>query len=103
MKNQLKIIQTWIDGEYDKAINSLKEQPVIVQYYLVKGLKLANQKTFYAAFNTGTRGNVQNRMDFIKNILVEVYDYKTGPKDNYNTAYKGMGNIDAYATAIKAL
>ena len=105
MNDHLDIIQIWIDGKYDKAINLLKEQPVIVQYYLTKGLKLAKKDVFYAAFRGSVRGAIQHRVDYIENILVEVYnctkENKWGP--DYFAAEAGMGNLDAYVTAIKEL
>jgi len=82
-----------------KAFNKVSKLPAIIQYYLIKGLKLADSSTYYECFDL--EGDYCRKT--IVHILTEIYDYKNEDHTNEKAAYDGMGNLDAYVTAIKAL
>jgi len=105
--NLVKELQTAVTqrqgADIIKVMYKIQKLPIIIQYYLIKGFKLADKKTFYEMFTIERNYCIP----IIKNILEQVYDYKKETNwesnDDYVVAFDGMGNIDAYVTAIKAL
>ena len=85
-------------GDMNKALLEIQKLPLIVQYYSLKGLKLADKPLFYKMADLD-RTIIYPMM--IK-LLSDIYDYETYGKD-YDAAYKGLGNIDEYVVAIKGL
>ncbi len=102
--NNLNLIKTLIDaintktsGDIDKTCKTIMALPVMEAYYLFKGFKMARETEFFALFAISP--NLAR--DLCRLILKELYYF--GPEENNDVAYAGMGNIDVYVTAIKAL
>ena len=83
-----------------KALYKVKQLPLIIQYYLIKGRKEANRNDYNAIFKLERT----YALTVITPILEELYNlYDREDFETEKAAYDGMGNLDAYITAIKAL
>jgi len=83
-----------------KALYKVKQLPLIIQYYLIKGLKEANINDYDAIFALERT----YALTVIMPILNELYNFQDhDDSETEKAAYDGMGNLDAYITAIKAL
>ncbi len=101
--NNIDLIKNIIDGVANNnqglvvpAYIAISKLIVIEQYYLVKGLKIALQDTFYTSIKMAP---TQGRNICIL-LLSDIYGDQQA---NIEAAQDGMGNIDAYVAAIKAL
>ncbi len=73
--------------------------PLMEQYYTLKGLKMVNEDVFFETYRHAQKADDKFRVMLV-NILTNIH---TADFDNYQVAYKGMGNIQAYITEISKL
>lgn len=85
--------------ELSALTNTLSKAPKLVQYYIIKGFKLASLERFYefTAFAKTTESS-EPFFDIIRDILKELYV----EEDNY--AYEGkIGSVEEFADYYRSI
>ncbi len=87
----------------DNKPGDLEKQPLIVQYYILKGIKEVHCDEFLGLF-----GSYPHLRDVLRNMLTSLYDFdfddlRNTERENYKTFYNGTANLDSYVKEIEEM